>query len=449
MTQKNRKGGCLLFVYILLVVAGFIFLLKGCLAKHDEYTHFDKAQAFHNSQLDIVLYLKQHFIVNSYSSEGGMTNISGRSIYFLETRNAATLELIKQTRLKSADKKNTARPTIIGSNEKLVWVFYGEIMAFDPFTHEIVCDAKVLAQVNPVFRNNLPGDSRYYNFNYILNRLEITTKDANKYLVNNFFATEQINESENNEPKEITGFKRMVQNLKAESSKEKKTMDYWTLQDSIRTLEDIIYKKTDEYRRVCESNKKINDARHNGISSINDMMINVAVIDSLAYTLLTHKEFQKNDNSFYFSNNSYEDVQKKLYIATIQSSDKNSGFFGMININGWKPVNNAKTYLNGGFLIQKETLEPICLNNPLSWIILSSKEVGNESPRILQRVNQQGIPLWIIELPVKGFNDMLLTRKNLVLFINDSDILTKHKQSNWIMSVSLETGEYTQVDMRN
>ena len=452
MTKGMKIAGIGLFIVIGIIV-GFIFLIRSCIDMHDKYSQFDEAQLFKNSNSDIIVFLKDHFNVTSYSSQGGMTRVSGYSKYYLETRDVKTLKLLKSTPFEKIDDPVKQRPKIIGRDEKNLWIFIGSIKAYDPFTHQLVCTKEKLEELNPGLKNNLPEDATYYKYNYIADGLEITTKNALKFRVSGTFKAQKIIDDQDNETPEIAALKEMQKKLEnertdnAQKNKPFNSKEYWKLGDSIREIQDLIRKKTDEIKERKDYNKNIDDARTKGFNYSNERLGNAAVVDSTIYALLSDKELKDNSQTFHFRKIFNDEVQRQLYATAYNEMNLSNGFNSYCKISDWKLISNNSTFLKGGFLEDKSNLIPIELNNPLSWIIVTAKEVGNQSPLILQRVNANGISMWTKELPLKEFSDMLFTGERLILFSNDGGKISGSDNCNWLYSIDLMNGEIVFLDL--
>jgi hypothetical protein len=463
--KQGTKISVITILVITSMIGGCVFLMRGCLSKYDEYYAFDEAQGFKSAKGEFVVFLKEHYKVNSYSSNGGSTNISGTPYYSLETRDASTLKLIKSTEFEKISDPTKNCPRIIGRDDHLIWIFQGKIMAFDALSHEMVCDKEKLEQMNADLKNNLPDEIDYYAYNYILGRLEITTKNAFHFQISGSFKAQRINENAGDEPKEISDLKAVVEKLENErkvSRDNPSNKKFWELHDTIQKVESIIREKEDEFRNIKEYNDKIQKSRKDGFDDCYDQLCNSAISDTVIYALLSDKELKQNSGNFHFARTYMDDVQRLLYqsgCSAIQKSggfpsksgcsaiQKSGGFPSSCKTSGLKALNNNISFLNGGFLENKVNLKTIALDNPQSWLIISSKEVGRKSKLIIQRVTTKGIPVWTKELPIINFSDMVLTDSKLLLFSNDGEKISSSDNSNWIFSIDLKNGEFKFLDL--
>ena len=438
---------------LICMITGCILLMRGCMAKHDEYSQFDEAQVFKNQNAEIMVFLKEHFKVTSYSSSGGVRHISGNSRYYLETRDVETLQLLKSTHFREIEDPARQRPEIVGSDNEVLWIFSDKITAFDPFTHQIVCTKEKLEELNAGLKNNLPDDVKYYSFNYISGNLEVTTKNALKFRISKSFKAQKINETESNETEEIIILKDLSKKLDSlrmgmlKNGKSSVNKDYWKLGDSIREIENIIRDKTDEIRNNKDYNQKIQEARVKGFNYAYDKLSNAAILDSTIFALLSDKELKDYSTNFYFRRIYSEDVQRSLYQAIYKDIYISGGIKSNCKVSEWKRVNNTISFLKGGFLENKTNLTTIELADPKSWLVITYKEVGDQSPLILQRVNTNGIATWTKELPIKDFSDLVFVGDNLVLFSNDGKKITGTDECNWIISINLENGDFVFLDL--
>jgi len=441
-------------LFIVISIGGCLFLMKGCLEKYDEYSQFDEVQVFKNEKGAVIVFLKEIFKVNSYSSDGGSTNISGTSHFYLETRDASTLRLIKCTEFEKVDNPVKNRPHIIGRDNQNLWIYQGKIIAFNPYTHEVVCNSEKLEDLNPELKNNLPDDIKYYHFNYILGRMEITSKNANHFQIASTFKAQQIKENDVDKNADLVQLNLLSIKLKAQMAEIQQkgnysNLEYYKIRDSLRVIDQIIRKKEYEFRYINDYNVKIQEYRTRGFGNSYEIMVNATIVDTSIYALLSEKELMENTSYFNFHQTQISDVQRMLYKARFSDLNFSSGFPGNCKISDIKPVNNNISFLNGGFLQNKTTRKTIQLFNPLSWLIVSAKEVGNKSKLIIQRVNFQGFAIWTKELPLINFSDMALSEENLILFSNDGVKITDSSNCNWILSLNLKTGAMVFLDLAN
>jgi hypothetical protein len=452
MKKASKIAIATIFICIL-CIGGCIFFVQGCLSSHDTYFKFDKAKGFKSEKGNVIVFLKEHYVVTSYSSGGGISHTSGYPIYSLETRDVASLNLLKSTEFEEKENPMMSTPHIIGCDDKTLWIFQGKIMAFDAFTHEIICTKEKLEELNPVLKNNLPEEIQYYKYNYVLGRLEITSKDALHYQISNSFKAQKFSDLNKQETPEIIALSEQLKKVEEERKLKfvkidrNNTKEYFNYVDSIHKIEDLIRKKQDEIKSNKEYHNKIQEIRSAGIRDAYDILENSVISDSIIYALLSDKDLEENRTSFYLRKLYSEDVQRAVYYSSFSELEKSNGFNDRCKIAGWKPLNNQISFLKGGFLKNNENLEVIELNNPKSWLILSAKEVGNKSKLILNRVNDKGIVVWTKELPIINFSDLLLLGDYLVLFSNDGEIITSTDDNNWIISINLKNGEFVMLDL--
>ena len=75
---------------ILVVIAGFVLLLRGCLAGYDERSAIGPSLYFKKEGKEVVFSIVQYQKAISYKSGGGMTTKSVSTTYYLQTNNAVT-----------------------------------------------------------------------------------------------------------------------------------------------------------------------------------------------------------------------------------------------------------------------------------------------------------------------------------------------------------------------
>lgn len=385
-------------------------------------------------------YIKNHFDVGYYSSEGAVTNIGGDHYYYLETRDALTLELLKSTKLEGV---NVESPDITGKSATLLWIFNKQIKAFDPFTHTLVCNAEKLIQLNPALRNNLPDESKYYTFDYTSNRLEIFTKNAARYAIGEDFIAIPVKEDVNKESPEITQLKAKIKETEADR---KNTAYNAALYDTIRKMERKLSVLQDEYNNQKEFRDRLNEMLGQTFSSIDRLIINASIHDSMVYGLLPLKEMDTTSTSFSVQQSFYTEEQRYLGKAPIKEIQKSQGLYNWMTIGKWSILDPKLYFIKGNFLVNKQTLEAITLQNPKSWLIISVKEIGQNSPFLIHRVDTSGKILWRTELPITNFNDLLFIPDKAVVLCskpapNDDD------GSDKLLTVDIKTGNYSMIDL--
>jgi hypothetical protein len=431
-------------IVILAFITGIVFLIRSSLSKYDEYTIKGSVHVFRQSKASIVVYIKDHLDVFFFSQEGAITNIGGNHYYYLETCDALTLDLLKRTKLEG---KNADYPEILGNTGEVVWIYDKQLKAFDPFNHALVCDENKLVQQNPDLLNILPDEIKYYTFNYITNRLEVFTKIASRFSIGNDFTAIPIEEEMDKGQTEITQLRAKLKQFenfqKSENNYKSKLLwrdSIWEMRSRLRVLED-------EYNDQQEFLKRLNEMQNQQFTSVNELIINATLKDSTVYALITRKETDTINTTFTFQRYFSAEEQRYFCKAYIKEISKSRGLYNSLKIGKWTSLAPARYFLKGNFLLNKQTLQPIVLHDPESWLVISVKEIGQNSPLLLHRVNTDGNIQWAKELPINIFNDLLFIPDKAIIFCAKPAINEGNK-SDMLLTVDLQTGNYQMMNIK-
>lgn len=440
-----RKPGCFASTAVIgLIILGIFFLIQSCLSSYDEYSIEGNTTVFRQPTANVIVYIKDHFDVSFYSREGAVTNIGGNHHYYLETRDASSLALTLSTRL---DGKNTEVPKILGNSGKILWIYDKQLKAFDPFTHTLLCDENKLVQQNPALRNMLPVETQYYSFDYTNNHLEIFTKNASRFSIEDNFKAIPIEDLTKKDPESITQLKAKIKQYEALPGNTYNNSNYYLRRDSIWALEKRIRQLEDEYNNEKEFREKLNEMQKGQFSSSDNLIINAAVKDSTVYALIPRKDMDTANTYFYFRQYFSEEEQHFLCKTSIKEMSKSQGLYSSAKIGKWKDLAPGKYFLKGNFLLNKQTLAPIALRNPESWLVISVKEIGQNSPLLLHRVEPNGKIRWTKELPIPSFSDLLYISDKTVIFCS-KPATNDDNQSDMFLSMDLQTGNYLMTGLK-
>ena len=173
-----------LSVFLLLLVGGFILLLKGCLSQYDERSALAPVLYFEKNGQGVVFSIVQFATATSYSRKGNFVSKSVSTNYFVQCNDAASTRKISEKKVKHASDLKYHPVKVLGASEAHAWVFIGELMAFDPFTLKKVADIAVLEEKNLSIKGKLPPEERYYKFNRNDKNIYFTALDGTNWIIN-------------------------------------------------------------------------------------------------------------------------------------------------------------------------------------------------------------------------------------------------------------------------
>ncbi len=139
-----------------LIVIGFVYLLKGCLAKYDERFAKPPVLLFEKDGKSVVFAITEFQKTVSYSRKGGMVRKSVNTTYYIQTNDAATAEILAEKKVKKQREIKNHPVEIMGASGDNAWLFMNEPMAFDAFTLELKADKEVLEKKNPSLSGKFP-----------------------------------------------------------------------------------------------------------------------------------------------------------------------------------------------------------------------------------------------------------------------------------------------------
>lgn len=93
LTAKPVLG---IIITAILIVLGFIYLLKGCLAKYDERFTKPPVLLFEKNGKSVVFAITEFQKTVSYSRKGGMVRKSVNTTYYIQTNDASTAEMVAE-----------------------------------------------------------------------------------------------------------------------------------------------------------------------------------------------------------------------------------------------------------------------------------------------------------------------------------------------------------------
>ncbi len=102
-------------------------------------------------------------------------------------------------------------------------------------------------------------------------------------------------------------------------------------------------------------------------------------------------------------------------------------------------LEKADFLLDGGFLLDKATAEPIRLSNPESWLFIGKNRVGRDGTVVLKRIDQSGNVRWQFDTGLTEWAHWLLTGNRLLVLGADNPALG-HQQTHLLWTISLKDG---------
>lgn len=432
---SNSKSllASVIFVTIIIIcsIAGFIFLLRGCLSLYDENYLLGKIQNYNTGEKDVLVSLRKFDKCTYYSSGGGVTHRGIKTYYFLQSREPETGKLIKEVKIKTDDKYNIVK--MLGGKEN-IWVYANnQFYVYDIINLNIIADNNKICEINPFLKDKLPDDIQYIKSNEINKSVNIISKDGINYSIdfNTLKASEKKDQiSENNI--EIAKINRLIYSNKDYE----KNKSYYEERDKI-------YKKIRSLEEFARKQELINRLLEDGLDY--NIIVKYAFLNNDVYSLLTDAEIA--NNYLNMNTSGITGVNRcKFYKSIIDKSNPNLEEYDRCS-GLWNILNEKDIYLNGGFLINPSNLKAIQFNNPDSFIIIHRKEVDDKSLLLLSRVNLEGVKIWETELPLNKILQLVVTEGHIILLSNDGKKIYDRSKYNVYIPVNIENGKYESISL--
>jgi len=464
MLKKGLFGGALV---IIAIIAGFIFLLRGCLSRYDERSAMAPVLYFEKADKGIVFSIVKYGKATSYKSNGGSTYKSMSVNYFIQANDAETGEVVAVKKIKHNSDIKFHPVTVIGTGNGKAWVFMNELMAFDPFTLEKIADKDIIEAKNPQMRGKMPGEKNYYVYNDANDEITITATDGIKYTLStsSLLATAIDEEEIGKDPVEAK-FKALK---KMEAALNEKYTTYYEryrafnklyaekkisyaayldsgrnfnrLQDSISEMKKSISGEVSDFAdlsRATKDRQREIDNLKTGSKSYTNICTGVDTFNSKWYGLLSGTDLEKPETRFRYMAVYTETARNKLYGAGISLRDSTKKAVELV-IGEPEKINDA-VYLQGGFLLDKNTALPIHLKNDDGFLICYREKVGHNGNIILSRVDLKGNIKWTFNTKLIEFTDWVYTGKRLIILGNDNKEISS-SDANLLISINIQTGK--------
>jgi hypothetical protein len=394
MFNRTRLiSGSLLFIALLVV--GFIYLLRGCLAKYDERNAIPPVLFFEKDGKAVLFSLVKFEKATSYSQDGGFINKSVSNSYYVQCNDANTGEKIKDNKITGHSRIKHYPMELIGASAGKAWLFIDELIAYDPFTLEKLADQAAIENKNPLLKGKLPIERQYYRFNEGDEKISFTAIDGSLWELN-------------------------TQNLLA-------------LPAPLSPPEKI------DIGDITFLSRRKNLQRLN--LSFNEMKVNQDTIIGRWFGMYAGDELAE--------------LNKYPTITTAYGTDKRrqfvSGSYGTENSNKVinkpvTPVSGSNEYfLDGGFLLDKGTANPIHLTNPDSYLVVYKNQIGVEGHIVICRLTIDGRNLWTVDMNLKSVIDWSLHANKLYITGMDNKELSS-SECNLLMNIDLQSGQVHRYD---
>jgi hypothetical protein len=465
-----RKSVITGILTIVVIIVGFIFLLKGCLAKYDERSVKTPALVFEKDRKAIIFSIVEFQKATSYSRKGNFVRKSVNTNYYIQTNDGETAALIHSKKIKNHRDIRQYPVEILGASGTTAWLFMGEPMAFDAITLNKTADSKILEEKNPALLGKLPVERQFYSFNNTDNNIYFTAKDGTKWQLN----TQTLLITSSSYQKNQSAIAQKLDVLQQQEKLIQANLDTLYQQKSLGLSKDYADKKISypEYRQLNNNYYIERDQLNSVLDSFRvqlrkwekdkrKMEETERTIENLQRTNLSFSQTKQNQDTVagqWFGIYSDEELEKLYDRVSDQAAHdetiRRKLFAGSFSIskNEDAIINKAAAkssstvdFLAAGFLVNKKTGRPVRLPGNQSFLIVHKEQVGREGKILITNVTADGKASWTYNTQLADWADWVYTGKSLYIFgVNNKSLGSN--ESNILICLNLENGKASMFD---
>lgn len=432
-------------------VIGLLFLIRGCLSRYDERSAIGPVLYFSGKDSQVLFSIIQSEEATSYSSKGGFTQKTVSTTYLVQINDAQTGARLAVQKVKRHKDIQSFPVECIAAWGQLAWVYMGELMAFDPFTLEKKADTEILEKRNPASKGLWPQEKRYYTFDTRQRRLLVTLSDGSRWQLDP--ATLLLNPLSEGGPaddpeQQINTWRDQVQaGLRQQDSvytllRQQKisSPQFTSLRQRIQQQRDSLYilirngeKEQREQQQLLRRQEQLSERYY---PSYSQMHISLDTVDGALYTVLSAEEMRQANVRIQWQPAYGDAVRRMLYTAPYFINKYEEAEFEKTAA---VRLEKADYLLDGGFLLDKTTAQPIRLTGPDSWLFISKSQVGRDGTVVLRRIDRSGNIRWQIDTGLSEWAHWLWTGDRLLVLGADNPELG-HQQTHLLWTISLTDG---------
>lgn len=341
----------------------------------------------------------------------------------------------------------------------------GELMAFDPFTLQTVADHAAIEKANPGLKGQLPAERRYYHLQAGQGLVYFTANDGRQWRLHT--STLKAEPFEFGDADDLEGASFTVQKSALDQHKaledtlneryhiltqqiiataRNKGFDelkkLYALRSAISDQQEALRQQVRRLEQAGQWDRQqrlaINQLRRTSVD-YNSMRTNQDTTDGNWLGLYAGREWTDLNDHLQFSAAYDETARRQLY----RSRYTEQQYGGFVLLKKEARLQGGTTFLQGGFLLDKETARPIRLTAPASYLILHREGIGRDAAILLSRVTPEGKALWTFNSRLKEWTDWQLRSGRLFLSGKDEP---RTNGSNLLYSLDLKSGQAAAYD---
>lgn len=467
LLRKSLVTGVLVLA---LLITGFVFLLKGCLAKYDERFIHVPALVFERNGNSVVFSIVEYQKATSYSTGNGMTRKTVSTNFYVQLNDGETAAEIKKVKVKRQRQIKSYPVEVLGAAGDNAWIFMGEPMAFDAFSLTKTADIALLEEKNPALKGKFPAERQYYSFSPADQSLYFTAVDGTKWRLNTTTLTAiaadyKKGQSETevrlaaveDELKTVQTYQDSLYQQKnyraSRDYSDKKisyneyrqiTNEFYAERTRLDKLRDSLYKLKSSLEEFNRDNEEIENAIENlqrSNISFSQIKLNQDTVNAVWYGIYTDEELDKLYDRVSRQSVYDETVRRKFFTG---SYGPNRNGDAIIDKKAARAV-SAGDFLAGGFLLDKATAKPFRTAGSNSFLIVHKSQVGREGTILVSLVSTAGKTVWTFNTGLTEWADWQLRGKKLYVFGQNNKNLSS-SECNVLHCISLENGKAASFD---
>lgn len=449
-----------------LIIAGFIFLLRGCLSRYDERFAKSPVLLVENKGEQRLVSLVEFQRAVNYSRNGGMVRKSVRVTFYLQTHDVQTGAVTGSVKIKKGKAIKQYPVELIAAAGPHAWLFAGELMAFDAFTLEKKADIALLEKQNPALTGLFPAERRYYIYRPGDRDIHFTSTDGRGWKLD----LVSLKATESSEDPGLSPAEQAVERLRKAVQANRDAQDslyqqksyrpaqayragqldaatYRALQASYMEERDELSKERDSLYTALQQAEKHNresadlgrkkEQLQSGNTGFDQLRVNQDTMAGQWWGLYTAAELEKADGRFEWQSAYGETARRQLYFAPLSLNREGEP---AIVRGSARPAPLRSSYLQGGFLLDKNTALPVRLAGG-EWLIIHRDKLGREGSIQVSRVSgNAGTDKWTVNSGLAEWGDWILTAQSLLILGSRHPELSAG-ENNRLLVINLSSGK--------
>lgn len=386
---KNKNILLALCYCCFLLLAGCQQARREIMSGHDEFEWLPNALLLEQEGETFIVGIKRHGEAYFYTEGHGSATKAMESSYYILCYDAKNMAQVAETKIEFTDKAKIAPPRVLGKDVGNIWIMTDQLNAYHYATLNLSVNKEKIEEKNPVLKNLLPKEDKYYSWDAKRHLIYITALDGSTWQLN-------------------------TRNLEA--------LPYAATQGDKRSKNKLIRQDKD-WRNAADKAYKVNQ-------------------DTLAasfYGLYSQEELSVYAHTFRNDPASSLDALRSLWMTPYKEDDNKI----TLDVHAMQSLGDKK-FLNGFFLLDRSTGSAFNGDHPLSFIVAHKNVIGNNGRILLSGIAKDGSELWRVPTPIKEIKGLDFSKHYLLIQGTDDD---QNNLIHKIYSIRLTDGKLSETAM--